>query len=794
MGSPCFHSGALRIFPAARELWRDGRRVAVPPKSFECIAYLLVNRDRAIGRDELISAVWGRVDVSDAVVAQTLWRARRAIGDTGNQQTAIRTVSRFGYRWVAEVERECAGSDDTPVSAPLAQADCPSSAADERDAAVGAAAARPPASGKAPALQTAGPLRGRRFAWAILAIAVAFLAVGTVLALQQRRPPTASASGNGVLVLPVGVADADQHDAWIRLGAMDFLNARLREQGGLPVIPGERMLAALRPYTGGPRLDPTQVQRLRELTGARRILAPQARHGAKGWEFSIDSYEGDSQRRVQAEAAEPLTAAIRAADRFLASIGRPLPIGASDDASEWLARMQAAVLSADLTEAHRLVDAAAPGLRGDPRFQVIAAQVAFRSGDFDAAERQFQALTKPGTGTGFSAIRAKAMVGLAEIATRRLHYDVSEKLYSQVISACEAGCDPELRGRAFRERGVVRGLRDEFDPAMSDFARARAELARGNDRLGIATLDGNIAIVESHRGHFSAAIAAGDRAIATFGAFGVEDALAIALGNQSNAQRLVLDLRGADASSARAWNAAARLENPLIVQFLAIQRIATLIAVGRLDDAQALLDRFRAGKPAADIDPLLTIMRADILLQQGHPAAALRLADAVPDPGRHRGEDAFVSTAARVFVDAALRTERMATAERFARALQAGDGRGDPQHAFVLELVQAEVLGARRDPAAKGHFDKAIAMADGNGRAADVVAAGLAYARYLVQGDDRDAASALVGRLAPWVDRAYPAARACAALYRMLGEPGLARANSDRAARLAAQRDPNLPL
>jgi DNA-binding winged helix-turn-helix (wHTH) protein len=785
MASTCFYSGALRILPAARELWRDGRRVAVPPKSFECIAYLLVNRDRAIGRDELISAVWGRVDVSDAVVAQTLWRARRAIGDTGNRQTAIRTVSRFGYRWVAEVQRECTEPGDAAGPRAVAPEVSLPVAADAGDSVPGASAPMP----------AVGPSRRRRFAWLLGAVAVAAILIGAAAALRRwSSPPAVAAPAGGVLVLPVGVAATDQHDAWIRLGAMDFLNARLRDEGGLAVIPSERMLAALRPYEGAAAPDAAKLQRLRELTGARRILRPQAQHGANGWEFSIDSYEGDSHRRVQAVAAEPLVAATRAADRFLASIGRPARISASDDASEELARMQAAVLSGDLTEAHRLVDAAGPGLRGDPRFKVVAAQIAFRSGDFAGAERRFQALAKADTGTGFSVVRAKAAMGLAGIATRRLHYDDAETLYSQVITACASGCDPDLRGRAFRQRGVVRGLRDEFDAAMSDFARARAELARSSDRLGTATLDGSVAIVESHRGHFSAAIAAGDRAIATFAAFGVEDSLAIALGNQSNAQRAVLDLHGADASSARAWNAAPHLENPLIVQFLAIQRTATLLAVGRLDDAQVLLDRFRAGKPPADIDPLLTIMQADILLQQGHAAAALRLADAVPDPGRHRGDDGFVSAAALVFVDAALRTEQMATAERFARALQADDGRGDPEYAFVLELVQAEVLGARHDPAAKVHFGKAIAIADDDGRAANLVTAGLAYARYLVQGDDRDAATALVGRLAPWVDRDYSAARACAALYRMLGESALARASSDSAARLAGQRDPQLPL
>ena len=105
MSYPVFRFGSYLLDPAARELTHDGERVAVPPKSFDCLAYLVQNRGRAVGRDELISAVWGRVDVNDALLAQTLLRARRAVGDDGNGQNAIRTVPRFGYRWIAATEQ-----------------------------------------------------------------------------------------------------------------------------------------------------------------------------------------------------------------------------------------------------------------------------------------------------------------------------------------------------------------------------------------------------------------------------------------------------------------------------------------------------------------------------------------------------------------------------------------------------------------------------------------------------------------------------------------------------------------
>jgi len=52
MSHAVFQFGEFVIDPAARELWQSAQRIALPPKSFECLAYLLENRERAVGRDE----------------------------------------------------------------------------------------------------------------------------------------------------------------------------------------------------------------------------------------------------------------------------------------------------------------------------------------------------------------------------------------------------------------------------------------------------------------------------------------------------------------------------------------------------------------------------------------------------------------------------------------------------------------------------------------------------------------------------------------------------------------------
>ncbi|HJU40395.1 MAG TPA: winged helix-turn-helix domain-containing protein, partial [Tahibacter sp.] len=115
-----YRFGDYRLDPATRVLARGGEPVALPSKAFDCLVYLVENRTRAVGRDELIAAVWGKVDIGDNVLGQTVLFARRAIEDTGKEQHAIRTIVRYGYHWVAPVEVETVGEASPPDAPPVA--------------------------------------------------------------------------------------------------------------------------------------------------------------------------------------------------------------------------------------------------------------------------------------------------------------------------------------------------------------------------------------------------------------------------------------------------------------------------------------------------------------------------------------------------------------------------------------------------------------------------------------------------------------------------------------------------
>src|SRR5690348_7717570 len=142
--SRTYRFGEFRLLPARRELWRGDTQLSVPPRAFDCIVYLVEQRDRAVGRDELIAAVWGKAEISDGLLAQTILAMRRTFDDTGKEQHYVRTVVRFGYHWVAPT----VAVDEEPasVAAPVTAPD-----AEPVDAVAAAAPVVPPADPAAPA-------------------------------------------------------------------------------------------------------------------------------------------------------------------------------------------------------------------------------------------------------------------------------------------------------------------------------------------------------------------------------------------------------------------------------------------------------------------------------------------------------------------------------------------------------------------------------------------------------------------------------------------------------------------
>jgi TolB-like protein len=109
-----------------RELRRGAELVAIEPKVFDLLAYLIRHRDRVVSRDDLIASVWeGRI-VSESALATCINAARVAIGDSGEMQRLIKTLPKKGIRFVGAVREDTGEAPAAAPSAPLALPDRPS--------------------------------------------------------------------------------------------------------------------------------------------------------------------------------------------------------------------------------------------------------------------------------------------------------------------------------------------------------------------------------------------------------------------------------------------------------------------------------------------------------------------------------------------------------------------------------------------------------------------------------------------------------------------------------------------
>ena len=98
-----------------RELRRGPESIAVEPQVFDLLIYLVENRDRVVSKDDLIASVWGGRVVSDSTLTSRVNAARKAVGDSGEDQKLIRTIARKGLRFVGAVRTQ--SNNDEPTDA-----------------------------------------------------------------------------------------------------------------------------------------------------------------------------------------------------------------------------------------------------------------------------------------------------------------------------------------------------------------------------------------------------------------------------------------------------------------------------------------------------------------------------------------------------------------------------------------------------------------------------------------------------------------------------------------------------
>jgi predicted ATPase len=90
-------------------LWQDGARVALTPKPFAVLRYLVENPQRLVTHDELLDKVWPNTYVQPQVLRTYVQELRKLLGDDAENPRFIQTIRNRGYWFTPQVEDGSAG-------------------------------------------------------------------------------------------------------------------------------------------------------------------------------------------------------------------------------------------------------------------------------------------------------------------------------------------------------------------------------------------------------------------------------------------------------------------------------------------------------------------------------------------------------------------------------------------------------------------------------------------------------------------------------------------------------------
>jgi predicted ATPase/DNA-binding winged helix-turn-helix (wHTH) protein len=108
---PKYRFAEFVLDPERGALLHAGREVKLRPKVYDALLYILENRGRLIGKEELNRALWPDSFVTEDSLVQCMVELRRALGDQA--QEILKTVPRRGYVFTAAVTTENQGVSGT---------------------------------------------------------------------------------------------------------------------------------------------------------------------------------------------------------------------------------------------------------------------------------------------------------------------------------------------------------------------------------------------------------------------------------------------------------------------------------------------------------------------------------------------------------------------------------------------------------------------------------------------------------------------------------------------------------
>ena len=512
---------------ARRELRLEGQVVDIQPRVFELLVYLLRNRDRAVGKDEIQEAVWSGMIVTEASLTRAVMKARRAVGDDSASQTVIRTVHGHGYRFVAPLL-------PAPEPPAIPQAATAQSASVGAESGSGAVA----------------PGKGTRFAmprrWRVPMAIVAMIAVvGAWLLFWSSLPDHA---GGRVAILPVANATEDPDLDWVRLGLMSFGARLIETEGELAVVPDPQLLLAIEDLdpiegTAAPAAD--LIGRLHRGLGATHLVSSQLGRegGLLRLSYTVSSLDGGAQRGTMVGDDPTLLARGMARAVVAAVSGRKKlshefsTVSRDPFVNEAFARGMALSLEGRCGEARPLFQVAIDHVPDAfaPRFEYAVCLRVL--GEQDSAAAMLEALIAERREQPPDLSLAKALNVLGVVYNRTGRLDEAEATETEALEIARGLGDAELSGGILTNLSIVAEDRGDLAKAAELLDRAILAYRESGREVPPGQVYSALANLAIDQGQLDTADAQLERALAAFRLVGDRRRTAMMLNNQGLVRR-----------------------------------------------------------------------------------------------------------------------------------------------------------------------------------------------------------------------------------------------------------------
>ncbi len=510
------------VDPAGYRLLMHGEPVAIEPRVLELVVYLIEQRNRVVGKDELLERLWAGKYVTESTLTRAVYEARRALGDDSREQRIIKTLHSRGYQFVAAVS-ECAADAAQEISE---SAEAPTAAVET-----------PP-----PRQPNTSRVR-RRFAIALTSLLAIALIAATAMWVREAAEP---ARRERIAIMPFSIDTNASDLGWAELGLPGLLAETLNERAKMTVFPANRVRQAL--LQRGVAIDAPQQEQLRALRdvfGVDHVLFAHVGRESSQLTVGYDLLSVDGHLSAGATRSSGAGGLAVALARTIAKeidvaykAGVPLrKIGPDEFVNEAFARGLQAQLGGQLEDSVRYFEIC---LSNDPTngwAQYELGNSLRLLNRWPEAARAYEVARTRGLEDGDPNLDASAATGLGLIAWRQGRLDDAESHFEEARTIFASIDRRANLAAAYGNLGILADNRGDYVTARRYYESALALYLAEGERAGESAVYSNLAVIERKLGNMDAAATLQQRAVRLQRRIGLNQMLVFSLAHLGEIER-----------------------------------------------------------------------------------------------------------------------------------------------------------------------------------------------------------------------------------------------------------------